>query len=519
MNRRAIHCLLALLPLACADADDPRPAAVAADPADTAATAGTTDADADDGTTAPMDPCPGCDCIEGDVRPCELGFATCAASETCVDGAWSECRAHDGELEICNDKDDDCDGVINNGLIGCGGCELGLAEICNGIDDDCNGLIDDGIDCACIPSEERCNFIDDNCNGLVDEGVTNVCGGCGPIPDEVCNGKDDDCNGLVDDGVTNACGTCGALPVEVCNGVDDDCDGLVDEHLINACGTCGPPPIELCNGVDDDCDGDIDEDAPDCGFELVWKPFVLVDEALVKLELPLPAKSQIVPLVLVDEYQTGGRDYLFYAAACKPSGDHLTCDLAAGAEGGGTKIRGRVVLLGIGADGEAQSLAPFKVAQGDNAKLLGKLTVAGGHPLLGTVLYDHGGDKDFGFALTAQAGGGSATFRGSGFYGNAGSMVAGYAHLVRFPAGVKVHAVAPTTVYNGKPVTISLHDVGDPAAVVPLLNATTYHTAADDDASWKIQCGPVGSDFKCVVSVEGGNDGSHVVVQGVLLGG
>src|SRR5262249_36982985 len=73
------------------------------------------------------------------------------------------------------------------------------AEICNGKDDNCNGQIDEGVSNMCPRSDdpanadnqlgagakhcavESCNCQDDNCNGVVDEGLpTNACGGpCG----------------------------------------------------------------------------------------------------------------------------------------------------------------------------------------------------------------------------------------------------------------------------------------------------------------------------------------------------
>ncbi len=85
---------------------------------------------------------------------------------------------------------------------------------------------------------EVCNMADDDCDGLVDEGVTNACGGCGAVPAEVCNGADDDCDTRVDEGVSNACGGCGPVPTEICNRIDDNCNGVIDEGGV--CGTCTP---------------------------------------------------------------------------------------------------------------------------------------------------------------------------------------------------------------------------------------------------------------------------------------
>ncbi len=128
---------------------------------------------------------------------------------------------------------------------------------------------------------EDCNGVDDDCDGVVDNGVLNACGACGPVPAEDCNGVDDDCDGDTDEGVLNACGQCGPVPLEICgNGVDDDCDGVdpacplvcvdADGDTYGANCAAGldcddgdpavhPGAVEVCNGVDEDCDGVVDE--------------------------------------------------------------------------------------------------------------------------------------------------------------------------------------------------------------------------------------------------------------------
>jgi hypothetical protein len=77
---------------------------------------------------------------------------------------------------------------------------------CEAIDDDRdNDGFTDAVDCddnaagAHPGAAELCNGIDDDCDGLIDEGVTNACGGCGDDPVEVCDMIDNDCDGEVDD--------------------------------------------------------------------------------------------------------------------------------------------------------------------------------------------------------------------------------------------------------------------------------------------------------------------------------
>ncbi len=52
---------------------------------------------------------------------------------------------------------------------------------------------------TCTPSTEVCNGRDDDCDGRIDEGVTNACGTCGAVPAEVCDGRDNDCDGQTDE--------------------------------------------------------------------------------------------------------------------------------------------------------------------------------------------------------------------------------------------------------------------------------------------------------------------------------
>ncbi|MCK6512666.1 VWA domain-containing protein [Myxococcota bacterium] len=162
-------------------------------------------------------------------------------------------------------------------------------EICDGKDNDCDGVID--------------NF-EDTCQGQCGAGKRKCVAGqwskCStdvPTGPEVCDNQDNDCNGKIDDGLTRNCSTaCGAgvetcvagkwsgctapsAKPEECNGKDDDCDGQIDEGLSRKCNTpCGEgvqacirgdwttcsapqPQPEVCDGLDNNCNGKIDDGA------------------------------------------------------------------------------------------------------------------------------------------------------------------------------------------------------------------------------------------------------------------
>jgi hypothetical protein len=134
--------------------------------------------------------------------------------------------------EICNGKDDDCDGLIDNDLSdaaalcassGVGRCGGGRTLCVDGVNQ-CEPL---------QPQPEECNGIDDDCNGEIDETCTCAIGTTSPCyigPDGTadvgkCRSGTQSCPG----GMPGTCeGSIGPSPEE-CNGIDDNCDGLVDE--------------------------------------------------------------------------------------------------------------------------------------------------------------------------------------------------------------------------------------------------------------------------------------------------
>jgi hypothetical protein len=199
---------------------------------------------------------------------CQAGIGACASDgfyRCKADGNGVECGAMVGrpQQEICNRKDDDCDGTFDEETgVNCD-CVPAL-EVCNQRDDNCNNIVDEGDVCGpmCMASAEVCDMQDNDCDGQIDE--DNVCAvQCIPTI-ELCDGVDNNCNGNIDEGLLNACGVCGALPLEICDNLDNDCDGNTDEGFGGDCRACSLGGAnEVCNALDDDCDGSVDEDLSD----------------------------------------------------------------------------------------------------------------------------------------------------------------------------------------------------------------------------------------------------------------
>lgn len=207
----------------------------------------------------------GASCSTGLLGVCALG------TETCKNGKIECSQVTQSSTEICDGKDNDCDGQIDNGGNPCGGaCTLPNTPntACDGPDSDlcqegqwvCNGK--NAVVCSDNTgnSVELCNGIDDDCDGQTDEG-NNACGGVctlSNVPGASCDGPDTDlcaegqwvCNGLNALSCTDNTGN----NTEICNGIDDDCDGLTDEGS-NPCGgacTLSATPGSPCDGPDTD---------------------------------------------------------------------------------------------------------------------------------------------------------------------------------------------------------------------------------------------------------------------------
>ena len=164
---------------------------------------------------------------------------------------------HPGAIEICNEMDDDCDSLTDEGVQtvyyededgdGYGksneafqGCSMPVGYVQN--DGDCN---DDSLTGGAIhpAAMELCNALDDNCNGITDEGVQLIfyadedgdsfgnpmltTPACSAPAGYVSNFND--CNDQPSGGENIH-----PLSIEVCNNIDDNCDTIIDEGLQSA---------------------------------------------------------------------------------------------------------------------------------------------------------------------------------------------------------------------------------------------------------------------------------------------
>ena len=198
----------------------------------------------------------------------------CTGNRQCTANGLTPCDATAPIGELCNGLDDNCDGATDNlppdyqcatqnqngTCLGNGVC-IGGVEVCD----------------APPPQPEDCDGKDNNCDGVADEGFQNT-DGDGKAD---CVDEDDDNDGVPDtsdncplvenadqldsdgDTVGDACDPdddndgvpdvedCAPLDaaihagaLEACDGIDNDCNGMTDDNLCNDGNSC---TIDSCN--------------------------------------------------------------------------------------------------------------------------------------------------------------------------------------------------------------------------------------------------------------------------------
>jgi hypothetical protein len=181
----------------------------------------------------------GCECKPGQVEQCQASNG-CAGLRTCLASAsgtkWSECTASKPSDETCDGLDNDCDGKIDNVKGTADPLKRKCSHVCfEGIETCIDGKWKN---CdAQLPQPELCNNKDDDCDGRIDN-IENtdkpLVKGCDTGQHGICKNGQMFCK-------QGKWGECIAPEprVEQCNDLDDNCDGQVDEEVAKPCGDDG----------------------------------------------------------------------------------------------------------------------------------------------------------------------------------------------------------------------------------------------------------------------------------------
>ncbi len=202
-----------------------------------------------------------CDPAAGDAGCVGEGYQ-CKADGADADGKGAchppqdVCPCPEGKQGACNVKNEHgaCPGTFVCGADGPGVCTgtAPVAEICNGKDENCNGEVDEGV--PAVPCELKNVY--GTCQGqTLCVGGKELCQGT-QASAEVCNGIDDNCSGVTDEGFTDTDGDKQADCVDE----DDDGDGVDDEKDVCPLAADPSQTDTDSDGQGDACDGDDDGD-------------------------------------------------------------------------------------------------------------------------------------------------------------------------------------------------------------------------------------------------------------------
>ena len=231
------------------------------------------------------------------------GDQIAAADGDCND---LDAAIHPFATEICDGRDNDCDGIADNAVnsnlhldadadgyglpytyyVGCESNPVGYAdnfddcddadpnihpdarELCDAIDNDCDGAIDDGLDDMDYDGTPDCR--DSDADG---DQITSDEGDCNdlnpqihPQASEVCNCLDDNCDGTIDDVFQGDLhpdndGDGFGNPSLAYIGCETDPEGYVrnGDDCWDGSDAVYPGAVEVCDGLDNDCNGITDD--------------------------------------------------------------------------------------------------------------------------------------------------------------------------------------------------------------------------------------------------------------------
>ena len=178
-------------------------------------------------------------------------------------GCEYQCSPTSPSTEVCDGRDNDCDGKIDNGLTPPANL-CATKGVCANVTIPvvCHGAAGWKCDYTAVPNveldsagnlavlESKCDTKDNNCNGVVDlDGFPTLGNSCSAGQGACQNSGHIACVSATT-AACNVVASPGNATDEACNGIDDNCDGQIDETQVPAFVTmcaggtrpCPPPP-------------------------------------------------------------------------------------------------------------------------------------------------------------------------------------------------------------------------------------------------------------------------------------